>query len=266
MHTALKSVHAPMILLLIVATSGLAQATQPSARDAFAGAWEHTESGDKPAPPQRPWPLAIATKAFEGDRQAGYLSSVLDLLEREQEARDDPNLTNLYLDVLATRLAQVGEHARATAAGDEAYGAVGAKPNRPEGPDPLLGFEPRPAVDAIVEAAAGRRLVMVNEEHRSSMQRAFTNRLLAPLRVQGFDYLALEGVGEDAAALNRRGYPVLSSGTYTRDPAFGDLIRRAIELGYTIVAYEATGDQMESDGGENHIDRVNRRERAQAVN
>jgi len=193
MHTALKSVPAAMILLLIIATSGLA--------------------GDKPAPPQRPWPLAIATRAFEGDRQAGYLSSVLDLLDREQEARDDPNLINLYLDVLATRLAQVGEHARATAAGDEAYGAVGAKPTRPEGPDPLLGFEPRPAVDAIVEAASGRRLVMVNEEHRSSMQRAFVNRLLAPLRVQGFDYLALEGVGEDAAALNKRGYPVLGSGT-----------------------------------------------------
>ena len=71
------------------------------------------------------------------------------------------------------------------------------------------------------------------------MQRAFSNRLLAPLREIGFTHLAVETVAEDPTKLSARGYPTLDTGTYTRDPTFGDLIRRALDLGYIVVRYEA---------------------------
>ena len=163
-------------------------------------------------------------------------------------------------------MAFVGAHWRATKLGDEAYGKLTANPHAPAG-EPFKGYSPAPAVQAIIKAAKDRQLVMVNEEHRSSEQRAFSNQLLAPLRKHGFRYLALETVSEDATLLNARGYPVLSTGFYTRDPAFGDLVRRALELGYTVVPYEPSFEQLRSKTEDRSpVDRVNRRERLQANN
>ncbi len=215
---------------------------------------------------RRPWPSAVAAKAFKEKGQAGYLAAVLDLIERENEAMASDRLRDHYRDVLATRLAFVGEHSRATQLGDEAYGMRGVHPDMPKG-DPLAEYSPVPAVDAIVKAAGDRRLVMVNEEHRSSEQRAFTNRLLAPLRKLGFRHLAIETVHEDPAALNARGYPVLTTGFYSRDPAFGDLIRRALQLGYTIVSYEGSAEETRRRPEDRSPgDAMNRRERIQARN
>src|SRR5262245_56373769 len=194
------------------------------------------------AEPDFTWPMTVARRAFDAG-QAGFLAAVLDLLDREAEARKDPELAQLFLDVLGTQWAIVGEEARATAAGDEAFAAALRPPPAPEG-DPFAGLHPVPALDALVAAARERRLVMLNEEHRSSIQRAFSNRLLAPLREAGFGYLAIETLSEDGAALAARGWPTLASGTYTRDPTFGDLVRRALALGYKLVPYEASTEQI----------------------
>lgn len=214
-----------------------------------------------------PWPFAITRGALEDDPQSAYLVSVLDLLAREADGRADAELRRFYFDVLATQLAYVGEHTRATKAGDDAYGDVAAQPDAPEGADPLAEYKPAPALDALVEAAASRQLVMINEEHRSSVQRAFANQLIAPLRDLGFNYLAVETLSEDSAPLHARGYPVHATGTYTRDPAFGDLIRRAIDLGYTVVPYEPDRAVMQPRPGDSSpVDAMNRRERGQAEN
>lgn len=64
-----------------------------------------------------------------------------------------------------------------------------------------------------------------------------------------------------------RGYPVLSTGFYTRDPAFGDLVRRALKLGYRIVPYEPSYEQLRPKTEDRSpADLVNRRERLQANN
>ncbi len=217
-------------------------------------------------PSGRPWPLVVADEAFADQAQAGYLAAVLGLLERENEARADPGSLTTYLDTLGTYLALVGEQALATKVGDEAFGASGTRTTRPDGPDPLAGYRPRPALETLLQAAAERPLVMVNEEHRSSMQRAFSNQLIEPLRAAGFGYLAVEALREDEHALRERGYPLLTSGSYLRDPAFGDLIRRALALGFVVFGYDATPEQSRSEPDDSYVERMNRRERAQAEN
>jgi len=216
------------------------------------------------AEPDFTWPMTTARRAFEAG-QSGYLAAVLDLLDREAEARKDPDLTQLFLDVLGAQWALVGEEQRATAAGDEAFAAVLRSAPAPEG-EPFAGLHPVPALDTLVALAQERRLVLVNEEHRSSIQRAFSNRLLAPLREAGFNYLALETLSEDDIALAARGYPIFASGTYTRDPVFGDIVRRALALGYKLVPYEASNAQMARQPDDTPISSTNRRESAQAHN
>jgi hypothetical protein len=104
---------------------------------------------------------------------------------------------------------------------------------------PLENYSPRSAVNAIAEAADKHRIVIVNEEHRTPVHRALTNRLLSVLYQKGFRYLAVETLRADDAELNRRGYPTQKSGYYTPDPVFGDVIRQAIRIGFKMVAYEA---------------------------
>jgi len=214
-----------------------------------------------------PWPMTVASAPFDSLGSGGYLASVLDLLDREQEALASEELKVLYLDVLGTRLAMVGEHERATRRGDEAYPRQHT-PGSPGAAAALLeSHRPTPALNAIIESARDRQLVMVNEEHRSSLQRAFSNRLLVPLRQLGFTYLAVETIHEDTTILNQRGYPVLETGSYSCDPAFGDLIRRAISLGYTIVSYEAgREDRTPRPQDTSPLDSINRRESRQARN
>ena len=221
----------------------------------------------EPEAEELPWPMAVCNEAFAENRQSGYLSSVLELMDREPTAkREAADIKSLYLDVLGTQWAQVNEEARAMAAGDEAFAAAFRLGKAPE-KDPFTELHQQDAIETILELAQGRRVVMVNEEHRSSVQRAFTNRLLEPLKKAGFTHLAVEALGEDAEALKARGYPVMSSGTYLKDPVFGDLVRRALAAGWVVVPYEASAEERArrpTDGS--YIDSTNRREAAQARN
>src|SRR6185437_6620376 len=73
--------------------------------------------------------------------------------------------------------------------------------------------------------------------------------LLPRLRALGFTYFAAEALGDDDPDLAKRGYPVRKSGTeYLRDPLYGDILREAIRLGYTLVPYDnaLTGEARET--------------------
>jgi hypothetical protein len=100
------------------------------------------------------------------------------------------------------------------------------------------------AVDAIVEAAAHRRVVMINEAHHDAHTRLLTLELLPRLRAIGFTHLAVEALSEDADTLRRRGYPTIRSGTeYLREPVYGELVREALRLGYVLVPYDLAGGE-----------------------
>lgn len=111
-----------------------------------------------------------------------------------------------------------------------------------------------PANALILSRSRGRQAVFLNESHGQAQTRSANYTLLAPLRAQGFNTLAIEtlsttdyqapGPGRCATTkllddgLAARGYATYDSGYYTRDPVFGELIREALRLGYVLVAYD----------------------------
>lgn len=109
-----------------------------------------------------------------------------------------------------------------------------------------------PAEPAILAQTARRQVVMFNEEHTQPRGRWLLGSLLPALYRQGFRYLALEALeAADSTGLRQRGYPVTGSGFYTNEPHFGNLIRRARQLGFRLVAYESKAADREQGQARN---------------
>lgn len=117
-------------------------------------------------------------------------------------------------------------------------------------------WQPVDAVDAITEAAGSRRVVIVNEAHHDAHTRALTLALLPRLRAIGYKYFAAEALDARDTGLATRGFPVSTSGSeYVHDPIYGELVREALKLGYTVVPYEAVGSngQARETGQANNL-------------
>lgn len=127
-------------------------------------------------------------------------------------------------------------------------------PPLPE-PDPAAlaaydGAVAEDAIRAILDRARDRRVVIVNEAHDSPRDRAFVLALAEALKPLGFTHFAAEtftNISPEIAAremgrLQRAGYPLRSTGTYTAGPMFAYLVRRALKLGYSPVSYEEAWD------------------------
>jgi hypothetical protein len=103
------------------------------------------------------------------------------------------------------------------------------------------------ALPLIVKAAAGTRIVILNEAHHSPRDRAFALEVAKALRPLGYTLLAAEAfanVPQVTATLAREGFPRLNSGTYVKEPVFGDFVRQALGLGYSPIAYEQDPEQQ----------------------
>lgn len=95
-----------------------------------------------------------------------------------------------------------------------------------------------PAKNSIISNAPHYRVIMINESHAKPVHRAFTYSLLEDLYREGYRYLAME-------ALNNYSNKCLDSlnvftGYYTFEPVAGELIRKALRLGYKLISYEDT--------------------------
>lgn len=88
----------------------------------------------------------------------------------------------------------------------------------------------------ILSHTKTRRVVMINEAHNKPLHRAFVLSLLEDLYQQGFRYLALEMLYNDSHTTPTKINAAL--GYYTSEPLAGELVRIALELGYTLVPYE----------------------------
>jgi hypothetical protein len=122
------------------------------------------------------------------------------------------------------------------------------------------------AATAIAAMAKDRRAVFINENHGSPITRLLPLELLPKLRAQGFQYLALETLNRGEASnaygcvdlvdrdLCQRGYALdnVRTGIYSHDPVYGVLIRRALSLGFRLVAYDVFDavDDQARDAGE----------------
>jgi hypothetical protein len=107
----------------------------------------------------------------------------------------------------------------------------------------------------IVEMAKDRKAVFFNEAHSAPLTRSLTIPMLAKLRELGFNYFAAETLYQTDTEINKRGYPVPESGFYVNEPLYAEMVRTALKLGYTVVAYDAEnagiGDPRERAGAEN---------------
>jgi hypothetical protein len=95
-----------------------------------------------------------------------------------------------------------------------------------------------PAKASIISNADFYRVIMINEAHNKPLHRAFTYSLLDELYQKGFRYLAMEAFNNYANksldSLN------VFTGYYTNEPVAGELVRKALRLGFKLVSYEDT--------------------------
>ncbi len=155
----------------------------------------------------------------------------------ESYVHSDGLLHNLLGQVVAATESELGNYRQAIV--DYPLGA----PRLKHPPQPLPNRDRAravAAVDAITALARQRRIVMVNEAHHAAQTRLLTLQLLPRLRKLGFNYFAAEALDENDHDLQARGYPVHNSGTYVREPIYADMIRKAIRLGYHVIAYDTT--------------------------
>jgi hypothetical protein len=101
------------------------------------------------------------------------------------------------------------------------------------------------AVTAIAARARRHRIVMINEAHHDAHTRELTLELLPKLYALGFRYLAIEALGHDDPGLAKRGYATPASGSeYLHEPLYGEIVRQAIRLGYTLVPYDSNAPTL----------------------
>lgn len=148
--------------------------------------------------------------------------------------------------------------------------ARAAKQQNPDLTLPAEDLVVTDAVQRIVKAAKGRRVVILNEAHICSRHRAFLAHLLEALRLEGFTHLAAETFGNEAdqpnvSALTAGGAFDPDMGTYTLDPVFAEAARRSVELGYRLASYEIRRDQRDP-AKKTKAEAVPQREGAEAAN
>ncbi|WP_313912969.1 hypothetical protein [Tahibacter sp.] len=134
--------------------------------------------------------------------------------------------------------------------------------DKQDAPSPLDGdaWRIEPAADTIARLAADQRAVFFNEAHNAAITRTLTVAMLPRLKELGFTHFAAETLYETDTNLAGRGYPNEDSGFYTQEPVYAEMVRTALRLGFTVVAYEAAseavGDAREKEQARNLYNRV----------
>ena len=94
-------------------------------------------------------------------------------------------------------------------------------------------------MDSIIE---NNRVIMLNEMHFNPHNRAFVISWLEKCYQNGYHYFAAETLyAKDSIVNERRTVLLGETGFYSDEPVFGDLLRTALNMGYTLVPYEADG-------------------------
>lgn len=196
--------------------------------------------------------------AFATMAEGHYLPAVRQLEQSFHEGSvDDRNYVGQFL---AYAYAMVGDVDAAELTMDKVVPPDDT--NKAPVPTSLKGAIAVNALDAIREAARNRQIVMLNESHLESRNRAFALQVARALRKEGFQYFAAETFTPDVFDSWDAGYPRLKIGRYTMDPYFGDLVRQAMKMGYRPMNYEAQGLSPSNDW----IEAANKRDSLEADN
>ena len=194
--------------------------------------------------------------ALVAQGSTNYLAPVVTLRENKARYRGS-KFWSEFAQTLGTDTSYLGNYQEALAYFDTLSSGrrVSAPSNKV-----LENCAPRDAVAVIERLARGRRAVFINEAHHVPQHRVLTREVLKALYQQGYRYFAAETLYTFIYA--ERGYPVIgTTGYYTDEPLYGDLVRKALELGYTVVPYESrsfdeTQYERESAQAQNLIDRI----------
>ncbi len=110
-------------------------------------------------------------------------------------------------------------------------------------PNPEPTF--RDATDDVLDEIIGNhRIVILNEKHHYPIHRAFAELLLVALERKGFRHLAAETFTNLTETPGLR-YPTINLGNYSREPMFGNFIRRSLSMGFKLVHYEYHGEDTD---------------------
>jgi len=96
------------------------------------------------------------------------------------------------------------------------------------------------AVEVICDALQGetQRIAFIDDSPHFAQHRVLGRKILQCARDAGFEFLALDALAEDAAALKERGYVSRSqSGVFVREPQFAGLIEDALQMGFNPITY-----------------------------
>jgi len=93
----------------------------------------------------------------------------------------------------------------------------------------------------ILKKAKENQILIFNEAHHNPRNRVFVTSLLADLKNEGYTYFAAEAFMNDTAFLKDKHPDISPNSYYTCEPQFGNLVREAVKLGYSLYPYEYMG-------------------------
>jgi hypothetical protein len=190
-----------------------------------------------------------------------WWASLVRLREQETPCLSSAQWRSAYLQVRAMAEASITNHRAALRFADEITGSLDSSHTFaiPK------GTRAADAVTMITAAADTARVVMINERHHAGGDRLLTLQLLPLLRARGYRYFAAEALSPQDTALMTRGYALeATTGFYTGEPVFAEVIREALRLGYTIVPYELTDAQQRPE--KRSLSAQEYRDRTEALN
>ncbi len=191
-----------------------------------------------------------------------YLAHVKKMRGLEDRYRDSQEWKSIYFQSVGTVSSFVGRYQEALACFDRTGERILSRPADAGG---LRDYDSQDAMQAILELASQRQVVMINEAHHVPLHRAFVLQLLEGLYRKGFRYFAAEALTAQDKQLQKRGYPTMATGYYLPEPLCADLVRTALRLGYQVVPYEDEGARSPMDS-KDPIAAQNARESGQAKN
>lgn len=91
------------------------------------------------------------------------------------------------------------------------------------------------ALPYIIKQAKHQKVIMINEHHNVPKHRLLTYNLLVDLYKLGYKYLAVEALVPEVPYKFNLNYP----GPYVHEPNMTNLLKKAVSIGYKLVAYES---------------------------
>jgi hypothetical protein len=89
----------------------------------------------------------------------------------------------------------------------------------------------------ILKKAKNEKVVMINEAHNIPYHRLFVSQLLNGFRELGFKYLAIEDLADQN--INTTRIVTDTTGFYSHEPLFAEMIREALRQNFVLIKYEA---------------------------